>query len=291
LRRLPISGSAFQLNLRLSSAARFFGQLSNQSPACAFNRSFSPAFQPIFNLRLRLTFQLRLPIDPRPSPPVDLPACLPTRLKLAPLPNLPAQLSRSRPACAFCQRSSSAFKPNLRLSSAAVFAWRCPLVDMRPSPLIHRPALPANATSDSHRSLYPYGDLLAALRLALPVNHPACLRIQPSTTRLLCPFGAAFRLTCDSRRMINLPAQPVDPTSDSSTAVFSSGAFQLILRLASPINLPACLLFHLRLSSPIACLAPPSKPTSALINRAVRFQASGSIWRLNSLSACRVVPN
>jgi hypothetical protein len=85
------SGSAFQLNLRLSSAARFFGQLSNQSPACAFNRSFSPAFQPIFNLRLRLTFLLRLPIDLRPSPLVDLPACLLTRLRLAPLSNLPAQ--------------------------------------------------------------------------------------------------------------------------------------------------------------------------------------------------------
>jgi len=258
------SGSAFQLNLRLSSAARFFGQLSNQSPACAFNRSFSPAFQPIFNLRLRLTFRLRLPIDLRPSPLVDLPACLPTHLQLAPSVNLPAQLSRSRPACAFCQRFSSAFKPNLRLSSAAVFAWRCPLVYMRPSPLITLPALPANATADSHRSLYPYGDLLAALRLAPPINHPACLRIQPSTTRLLCPFGAAFRLICDSRRTINLPAQPVDPISDSSTAVFSGGAFQLIFRLASPINLPACLLFHLRLSSPIACLAPPSKPTSDL---------------------------
>jgi len=223
LRRLPISGSAFQLNLRLSSAARFFGQLSNRSPACAFNRSFSPAFQPIFNLRLRLTFRLRLPIDLRPSPLVDLPACLPTRLRLAPLPNLPAQPSRSRPACAFCQRSSSAFKPNLRLSSAAVFAWRCPLVYMRPSPLITLPALPANATADSHRSLYPFGCFLAALRLAPPINHPACLRIQPSTTRLLCPFGAAFRPTCDSRRTVNLPAQPVDPTSDSSTAVFSSG--------------------------------------------------------------------
>jgi len=133
---------------------------------------------------------------------------------------------------------------------------------MRPSPLITLPALPANATSDSHRSLYPYGGLLAVLRLAPPINHPACLRIRPSTNRLLCPFGAAFRPTCSSRRTINLPAQPVDPTSDSSTAVFSGGAFQLTFRLASPINLPACLLFHLRLSSPIACPAPPTKRLS-----------------------------
>jgi len=137
---------------------------------------------------------------------------------------------------------------------------------MRPSPLITLPALPANATADSHHSLYPYGDLLAALRLSPPVNHPACLRIQPSTIRSLCPFGAAFRLTRDSRRTINLPAQPVDPTSDLSTAVFSGGAFQLILRLSSPINLPACLLFHLQLSSPIACLAPLSNPTHDLLS-------------------------
>jgi len=120
--------------------------------------------------------------------------------QLAPSTSLPAQLSRSRPAFAFCQRSGSASKPNLRLSSAAVSAWRCPPVHLRPSPPINLPALPANPTSDSHRSLYPYGGFLAALRLAPPVNHPACLRIQPSAPRLLCPFGAAFRLTCDLRR-------------------------------------------------------------------------------------------
>jgi len=218
-RRLPISGSAFQLNLRLSSVARFFGQPPDQSPACAFYQSFSPAFQPIFNLRLRLTFRLRLPIDLRPSPPVDLPACLPTHLQLALSANLPAQPSRSRPACAFGQRSSSAFKPNLRLSSAAVFAWRCPLVDMRPSPLIYLPALPANATSDSHRSLYPSAAFLLICDLrrrstfqpacgsnlrrpvccapsALPSSLPATraarstfqpsLWTQPPTHRLLC---------------------------------------------------------------------------------------------------------
>jgi hypothetical protein len=154
---------------------------------------------------------------------------------------------------------------------------------MRPSPLIHLPALPANATSDSHRSLYPYGGFLDALRLAPPINHPACLRIRRSTTRLLCPFGAAFRPTCSSRCTINLPAQPVDPTSDSSTVVFSGGAFQLIFRLSPPINLPACLLFHLRLSSPIACLAPPSNPTNDLLH-GYRF---GSRPRLSTAADSR----
>jgi len=222
----PISSSAFQLNLRLSSSVRLFGQLSDRSPACAFDPSSSPAFQPIFDSRLRLTFPLRLPTDLRPSPHADLPTCHPTRLKLAPSTSLPAQLSRSRPACAFCQRSGSASKPNLRLSSAAVSAWRCPLVYMRPSPLIYFPALPANPTSDSHRSLYPYGDLLAALRLAPPINHPACLRIQLPTPRLLCPFGAAFRLTCDLRRRStfqpSLWTQPPTHRLPCSPAVRSS---------------------------------------------------------------------
>jgi len=72
-----------------------------------------------FDSRLQPTFQLRLPIDLRPSSPADPPACLPTSFQLAPSADLLAQPSRSRPACAFRQRSSSAFKPNLRLSSAA----------------------------------------------------------------------------------------------------------------------------------------------------------------------------
>jgi hypothetical protein len=154
-RRLPISGSAFQLNLRLSSSARFPGQPSNRSPACAFNDLPAQPSGRSSTCVSDLSFQLRLPIDPRPSPPVDLPACLPTHLQLAPSANLPAQPFRSRPARAFCQRSGSAFKPNLRLSSVAAFAWRCPLVHLRPSPHINLPALPAIATSESHRSLHP----------------------------------------------------------------------------------------------------------------------------------------
>jgi len=122
-----------------------------------------------------LSFQLRLPIDPQPSPPVDLPACLPTHLQLAPSANPPAQPFRSRPARAFRQRSGSALKPNLRLSSFAVFAWRCPLAHLRPSPLINLPALPATTTSESHRSLHPLGFCATHLRLAPPIDLPvAC---------------------------------------------------------------------------------------------------------------------
>jgi hypothetical protein len=79
-----ISGSAFQLNRRLSSTARSFGKLSNRSPARAFNQSSNPASSRSFDLRLRSTFQLSLPIGLRLASPANLPACFPTDLQLAP---------------------------------------------------------------------------------------------------------------------------------------------------------------------------------------------------------------
>lgn len=245
----PISGSAVQLNLRLSSAVRLFGQLSNRSPACAFNPSSSPAFQPTFDLRLRLTFQLRLPTDLQPSLPVDFPACFPTNFRLALSANLPAQPSRSRPACAFCQRSSSASKPNLRLSSAAVSAWRCPLVHPRPSPLINLPALPAYPTSDSHRSLYPFGCLPVHLQLAPSINLPTSPADPTSDSSIAVPLRRCFPAYLRLAPPINLPAQPVDPTSDSSTVVFSGGAFRLIfdLRLQPTFRLAFYFIFDFRL--------------------------------------------
>jgi len=192
-------------------------------------------------LRLRSSFRLRLPIDLRPSPLVDFPACLPTHLQLAPSANLPTQLSRSRPAFAFCQRSGSASKPNLRLSSDIVFAWRCLLVHPRPSPLMYLSALPASTTSDSHRSLYPYGCSPVYLRLAPPIHLPAL----PADPTLDSSFAVSLRrcLPANPRLapLTNLPAQPVDPTSDSSTAVFSGGAFRLTfdLRRDQPSSLPS----------------------------------------------------
>jgi hypothetical protein len=248
-RRRSISGSAFQPNLRLSSAARFFGQPSNRSPACAFNRPSGPAFQPTFDSRLRSTFRLRLPIDLRPSPLVDLPACLPTDLQLTPSANLPAQPSRLCPAYAFCERFGSAFKPNLRLSSAAVFAWRCLPVYPRPSPLIYHPALPANATSDSHRSLYPFGCLPADLRLAPPINLPALPADPTSDSSFAVSLRRCLLAYLRLAPPINLSAQPVDPTSNSSTAVFSGGAFRLTfdLHLGSTFGLAFYLIFDFRL--------------------------------------------
>jgi hypothetical protein len=92
-RRRSISGSAFQLNLRPSSAVRSFGQPSDQSPACAFDQSSGPAFRSTFDLRLQSTFRLHLPTGLRLASPVDRPACLPTDLQLAPLISLPVQPS------------------------------------------------------------------------------------------------------------------------------------------------------------------------------------------------------
>jgi hypothetical protein len=91
--RRSISGSAFQLNLRPSSAVRSFGQPSDQSPACAFDQSSGPAFRSTFDLRLQSTFRLHLPTGLRLASPVDRPACLPTDLQLAPLISLPVQPS------------------------------------------------------------------------------------------------------------------------------------------------------------------------------------------------------
>jgi len=180
---MPDSLASSPADLGLAPSICLPAQLSNRS-----------------SLRLQSTFQLRLPTGLRPSPHADHPACLPTHLQLAPSANRPAQLSRLLPACAFRQRSGSAFKPNLRLSSAAVFAWRCPLVPPRPSPLINRPALPATTTSDSHRSLHPWAAFVLLCDLRRRFAFQPCLRIQPSTPRVLCPFGAAFRFPCDLRR-------------------------------------------------------------------------------------------
>jgi hypothetical protein len=93
LRRLPISGSAFQLNYQLSSTVKSFDLPSDQPPTCVGDQPFWPAFRPTFDLRLQPTFQPSLRIDPRLAPPADPRACLPINLQLAPSINLPAQPS------------------------------------------------------------------------------------------------------------------------------------------------------------------------------------------------------
>jgi len=201
LRRLPISGSAFQLDLRLSSAARLFGQPSNRFPACAFNRSSSPAFR----------VDLATFVSDLPSSSAFQSTC--DRL----------HLSIFRPA--FRPTSSLRLRPIFRLSLPA---------HVRLAPSANVPALPPNLTSDSHRILCSPGAALwfirdrrrlCTFRPCLRAQHPTlivrciptaalrftfglrrrstfqpCLRIQPSTPRLLCPFGAAFRLPCGLRR-------------------------------------------------------------------------------------------
>lgn len=124
-------------------------QPSSQSPTCVGYQPSGPAFRLIFDLRLRSTFRLRLPIGPRPSPPADPPACPPTDPQLAPSINLPAQPSSRSPACAFVRPSGSAFEPNLRLSSAAdpFGAALRPTGDLRHRPTF-RPCL-TDQTSDT----------------------------------------------------------------------------------------------------------------------------------------------
>jgi len=118
LRRLPISGSAFQLNLQLSSAARFSGwrPLDLQLAPSTY-RPAQPSGRP--STRVSDHPQTRLSINLRLAPPANLQPAFrltsssrprsvfrlrfPADLQLAPSTDPPAL----------------AFEPNLRLSSAA----------------------------------------------------------------------------------------------------------------------------------------------------------------------------
>jgi len=249
-RRRSISGSAFQLNLRLSSSARLFGQPSNRCPACALNQSSGPAFQPIFDSRLRSTFG-----------------------------------SAFQSTCD--RRHTPIFRPSFRLTSGSRLQSIFQLsfsVRVQLAPSANVPALPPNPTSDSHRLLCSPGAALWSIRdRRRRSTFRPCLRTQPPTlivrripsallsgssatcvanspSSLAC--GSSLRLlvrcapsalpsgfTCDLRRRLTLSAQPVDPTSDSSTAVFSGGAFRLTfnLRLGSTFQLAFYLIFDFRL--------------------------------------------
>ena len=177
---------------------------------------FRPAFRLTSGLRLRPVFRLSLPVHVRLSPSANVPA-LP--------PNLTSDSHRTlrSPGAALwfirdrrreCP-SGPACDHNIRLSSFAVSLWRlscCPAACAADQPS----SLPADPTFDS--------PIAVSLRRCFPAN----LRLAPPT---------------------NLPAQPVDPTSDSSTAVFSGGAFQLLfdLRLGSTFQLAFYFIFDFRL--------------------------------------------
>jgi hypothetical protein len=177
-----------------------FGKPSDPSPAFAFNRTSGPAFRLIFNSRLRSAFQLRLLIDLRPSPLADLPA-------------LPANRAS---VFAFAQSSGSAFRftfslrlranhpvlpsePNLRLSPVVASIGRL-RIDPRLAPPIYFPAALASAFGFRLWStLQLYSPL--GFRLAPSAQLPA-LPLNPTSDshRLLNSFGAAFRLTFGFRR-------------------------------------------------------------------------------------------
>jgi len=150
----------------------------------------------------------------------------------------------------------------LRLRS--IFQLSLP-VHFRLAPSANVPALPSNLTSDSHRMLHP---LSAALELIFDRRRRStfrpCQRTQPPTPIVSCVLsalpsssptafaadqlsGPACGPTLNSssveslRRclpaylrlspLVNLSALPANPTSDSSTIVFSVGAFRLTLDL------------------------------------------------------------
>jgi len=95
-RRLLFLQPAFRPASSSRSLAYRPAPLSCRSPACAFNRPSSPAFEP--NLRLS-------------SAAASFGFAFVPTLQLAPPVNLPAVLSSQLPACAVRQPSSSAFEP------------------------------------------------------------------------------------------------------------------------------------------------------------------------------------
>jgi len=233
------SSPAFEPNLRLSSAAASFGfafvptlqlappvnlpaVLSSQLPACAFRQPFSDclrtclrlappavpgsALVPISSLRLQSTFR----------PTVALISSLRLQSRSpAPLSGLPA-------ACAACQPSSPAFRPNLRLSSNVLFSsWPPIRLQLAPSTnllcstfwpdlRLASPTLPSSPPFDqpaTRAACQSLAHLLTSLRLAPSFHRTAPLSCCPSSLRL----------------PVNPPALAFEPNLRLSSAVASSG--------------------------------------------------------------------
>jgi len=171
LRRLSISGSAFQPNLRLSSTVRFFDLPSSQPPTCVGDQpSGLPSSQPSTCVSGQLSG----------------PAFAPTRdLRRLPILGLAFRLTSS-----------------LRLRS--VFQLNLP-ADFQLAPSFNLPVLPSNLTSDSHRPLNPFG---AAFRptcgLRRRSSFQPCLTDQRSDTGCRIS-GSASRPISDSRLRPTFP--------------------------------------------------------------------------------------
>jgi len=119
LRRLPISGSAFQLNIQPSIDCQILQQI----------------FQSISSLRLQPTFRSSLSIHLRLASPI----------------NLPAPPSYRPATVAACRSFSNALRSTSSLRLQPIFQLSLPasLFDLRL--LANLSALPSNLTSDSHR--------------------------------------------------------------------------------------------------------------------------------------------
>ena len=113
---------------------------SSQLPACAFRQPSSSAFEPACDLR-------RLPVpgsafcaDLQLAPSIDLPAHRRADLQLAPSIRSSAPPSGLPAACAACQPSSPAFRPNLRLSSNVLFSGWFVRLQLAPSTNLAQPS-------------------------------------------------------------------------------------------------------------------------------------------------------
>jgi len=208
--------------------------------------------------------------------------------------------SNRLPACAFCRSSGSTFQsPYLTCVTWLTFQLclqtqpptlavdrilrRCPLANLRPSPPINLPALPADQ---------PPTLIVCCIPMALPSGFPLRLA-SPSS-----PSGAACRATSTlpsaeslrrcppgNRRLAsptNLPALPGEPNFNSVVAAFSGCAFRLTfdLRLRSTFQfrLPTSLWLAPPIDLPATFPSFPSACASCLTVR-LRLQTSTEFCR------------
>jgi len=169
LRRLPISGSAFQLKLRLSSAVRFSSWLSSQ----------------VSSLRLQPAVSLNLLADPLTRVSASaLGLAFRSRLRLAP----PAVPPARRPS----DLEARALWPFVRL--------RLPS-SLQLAPLTGPPAPLSNLTSDSSAAASFGFAFVPTLQLAPPVNLPAVPSSQLPARAFRQPSSSAFEPACGLRRL------------------------------------------------------------------------------------------
>jgi len=215
--RLPIS-------LRLASGAslRLYLPTSTSNPSSTV-RSFSKSSGPFSSLRLQPTVQPNLPAG----------------LRLASTANLPVPLS-SRPATvAACRTSSHALQSPSSLRLPPIFRLNLPanLFDLRL--LVNLPALLPNLTSDSRRRRICWRCPQIDRRPSPLINRPALPADQPPTL-IVCCIPSALPSCSSSTCVSDFPSGAACGASSASPAAESLRRCPPAnRRLASPTNLPA----------------------------------------------------